>query len=39
MGIGGHALLVFVTVLRTHLFLMKFHTFAYFTKNGSSSIQ
>jgi len=27
MGIGGHALLVFVTILRTHLFLTKFHTY------------
>jgi len=27
MGIGGHALLVFVTILRTHLFLTQFHTY------------
>jgi len=27
MDIGGHALLVFVTILRTHLFLMKFHAY------------
>jgi len=27
MGIGGHALLVFVTTLRTHLFVMKFHAY------------
>jgi len=28
MGIGGHALLVFfVTILHTHLFLTKFHTY------------
>jgi len=26
MGIRGHALLVFVTILRTHLFLTKIHT-------------
>jgi len=27
MGIGGHALLVFVTILRTDLFLTKIHTY------------
>jgi len=27
MGIAGHAPLVFATILRTHLFLMKFHTY------------
>jgi len=27
MGIGGHALFVFVTILCTHLFLTKFHTY------------
>jgi len=27
MGIGGHTLLVFLSVLRTHLVLTKFHAY------------